>query len=233
MKAMIFAAGVGSRLKELTRATPKCLMDVGGTTMLERVIDRLKGVGVTAVAINTHHHAEQVADFIKSKSYFGLEVLISYEPSLLDTGGGLRKVAPFFAGEEAFIVHNADIFSTIDLGHLVDEHRSKNAIGTLAVMERPSKRGLYIDASHHLVGWTQEERSAPKQAHLYSFCGISVASHEIFSHMTEDGPLSVISSYLSAARATDRVFGQVITGAEWTDIGTPEQLEALRARIKD
>ena len=231
MKAMIFAAGVGSRLKELTRATPKCLMEVGGKTMLERVVDRLKGVGVTAVAINTHHHAEQVTDFIKSRGYFGIEVIISHEPVLLDTGGGLLKVAPFFAGEEAFLVHNADIYSDIDLARLVEVHRSKNAVGTLAVMKRPSKRGLYVDSQHHLIGWTQEEKPAPEEATLYSFCGISVASHDIFSHMPGEGAFSIISSYLSAARATNRVYGELVTGVDWTDIGTPEQLEALRGRI--
>lgn len=231
MKAMIFAAGVGSRLKELTRATPKCLMEVGGKTMLERVVDRLKGVGVTAVAINTHHHAEQVTDFIKSRGYFGIEVIISHEPVLLDTGGGLRKVAPFFGGEEAFLVHNADIYSDIDLARLVEVHRSKNAVGTLAVMKRPSKRGLYVDSQHHLIGWTQEEKPAPEEAALYSFCGISVASHEVFSHMPREGAFSIISSYLSAARATNRVYGELVTGVDWTDIGTPEQLEALRGRI--
>jgi NDP-sugar pyrophosphorylase family protein len=232
MKAMIFAAGVGSRLKELTRATPKCLMEVGGKTMLERVVDRLKEVGVTAIVVNTHHHAEQISEFIKSKAYFGIEVLISHEPSLLDTGGGLRKVAPFFSGEEAFLVHNADIYSDIDLSLLVNEHRSKNAIGTLAVMERPSKRGLYFDSAHHLVGWTEEERALPKDAYLSSFCGISVASHEIFSHMPHDGTFSIISSYLSAARATGRVYGKRFADVAWTDIGTPEQLEALRERVK-
>ena len=231
MKAMIFAAGVGSRLKELTRATPKCLMEVGGKTMLERVVDRLKGVGVTAVAINTHHHAEQVTDFIKSRGYFGIEVIISHEPVLLDTGGGLRKVASFFAGEEPFLVHNADIYSDLDLARLVEVHRSKNAVGTLAVMKRPSKRGLYVDSQHHLIGWTQEEKPAPEEAALYSFCGISVASHEVFSHMPREGAFSIISSYLFAARATNRVYGELVTGVDWTDIGTPEQLEALRGRI--
>jgi NDP-sugar pyrophosphorylase family protein len=173
-----------------------------------------------------------VADFIKSRAYFGLEVLISHEPSLLDTGGGLRKVAPFFAGEEAFIIHNADIFSDIDLSRLVEHHRSRNALATLAVMDRPSQRGLYFDARHHLVGWTQEGCAAPKGARLYSFSGISVASHEIFSHMPDEGVFSIIASYLSAARVTERVYGEVVAGIEWTDIGTPEQLQGLRDRLK-
>jgi NDP-sugar pyrophosphorylase family protein len=231
MKAMIFAAGIGSRLKELTRNTPKCMMEVGGKTMLEHVVERLTAVGVTALAINVHHHADQVTDFIKSKNYFGLEVVISHEPKLLDTGGGLKKVAPFFGGEDAFIIHNADIFSDIDLAKLVEQHRDKKAIGTLAVMERPSKRGLYFDSKHHLVGWTEESTEHPAKSTLLSFCGISVASHEIFSYMGSETAFSIIKPYLTAARASKRVWGESVTGADWTDIGTPEQLETLRNRF--
>lgn len=231
MKAMIFAAGIGSRLRELTRDTPKCLMSVGGQTMLEHVIDRVKAVGVTAVTINVHHHAEQVVEFVKSRNYFDIEVALSYEPALLDTGGGLKNVAPFFAGEDAFLIHNADIYSDVDLAKLVEKHRSQRAIGTLAVMARPSKRGLYFDAHNHLVGWTEEATQPPSGSSLYGFCGISVASHEIFSYMGTESVFSLIKPYLSAARATTRVWGEIVTGAEWTDIGTPEQLTALRKRL--
>ncbi len=231
MKAMIFAAGIGSRLKELTRDTPKCLMDVGGKTMLEHVVARLTQVGVTAVAINVHHHADKVSEFVKSKNYFGLEVMISHEPKLLDTGGGLKKVAPFFSGEKAFIIHNADIFSDIDLAKLVTHHRDRKAIGTLAVMERPSRRGLYFDGKHHLVGWTEESTQAPTKSTLLSFCGISVASHELFSYMESESAFSIIKPYLAAARDSRRVWGVPCTGADWTDIGTQEQLAALRTRF--
>lgn len=230
MKAMIFAAGIGSRLKELTRETPKCLMQVGGKTILEHVVDRLKQAGVTAIAINVHHHAEKVTQFIQDKNNFNLEVLVSHEPTLLDTGGGLKKVAPFFAGQDAFLIHNADIFSTIDLGKLIEHHRAHNALATLAVMDRPSKRGLYFDPSHRLVGWTGE-KEPPPSASLLSFCGISVASHELFSYMGNDEVFSIIKPFLSAARATNRVRGEIVAGVDWTDIGTPEQLEALRKRI--
>ncbi len=230
MKAMIFAAGIGSRLQELTRETPKCLMPVGDKTMLERVVDRLKRAGVSAIAINVHHHAEKVERFVRNQGNFGLEVLISHEPTLLDTGGGLKKVASFFSGEDAFLIHNADIYSTIDLRNLVERHRSLNAIGTLAVMEHPSPRGLYFDTSHRLVGWTGEKTQPPSSS-LRSFCGISVASHEVFSQMGKEDTFSIIKTFLNAARSTQRVWGEVISDPTWTDIGTPEQLEALRHRI--
>lgn len=230
MKAMIFAAGIGSRLQELTRDTPKCLMQVGDKTMLERVVDRLKAAGVSAIAINVHHHAEKVERFVRDRGNFGLEVLISHEPTLLDTGGGLKKVASFFSGEAAFLIHNADIFSTIDLRRLVERHRTLKAVGTLAVMDLPSPRGLYFDPSQHLVGWTGE-KTPPPSSTLRSFCGISVASHEIFSHMGNEDIFSIIKTYLSAARSTHRVWGEVISDVSWTDVGTPEQLVALRQRV--
>lgn len=230
MKAMIFAAGIGSRLKEFTRDRPKCLMEVGGTTMLEHVINRLKVVGVSAVAINVHHHAEQVVQFVQSKSNFNLEVLFSHEPSLLDTGGGLKKVAPFFAGEDTFLIHNADIFSDIDLGRLVDQHRAQKAVATLAVMERPSARGLYFDQDRHLIGWSGEKDLSPS-GKLLGFSGISVASHEIFSYMGEEEVFSIIKTFLAAARDSKRVWGEVVSGADWTDIGTPEQLLTLRQKL--
>lgn len=230
MKAMIFAAGIGSRLKELTRDTPKCLMQVGDRTMLEHVVVRLKSAGVTAIAINVHHHAEKVTQFLHEKNYFDLEVLVSHEPTLLDTGGGLKKVAPFFAGEDSFLIHNADIYSSVDLAKLVERHRSLNAIATLAVMSRPSKRGLYFDPADKLVGWTGEQ-TPPPCASLLSFSGISVASHEIFSHMGSESEFSIIKTFLTAARATERVWGDRVPETDWTDIGTPEQLEALRKRL--
>lgn len=232
MKAMIFAAGIGSRLKELTQNTPKCLMEIAGTTMLERVVTRLKDAGVTAVAINLHHHAEQVVQFVESRNRFGIEVTFSHEPTLLDTGGGLRKLKEFFQDEDAFFIHNADIYCTSDLKRLVSAHRDRKAVGTLLVMERPDTRGLYFDTDRQLVGWTGEQASVPSTAQLRAFCGVSVASGEIFRFMGEESVFSIIRTFLDAARDTNRVFGEIIDpSADWVDIGTPEELSALRLKL--
>ena len=231
MKAMVFAAGIGSRLKEFTRETPKCLIEVGGIPMLERVVERLKGAGVTSVVINVHHYADKVVHFVESRHKFGIEVVFSDEPTLLDTGGGLKKVARHFAAEDAFIIHNADIFSDIDLKALVSAHRARGAIGTLAVMERPSQRGLHFALDNRLVGWTGEGAVAPEGTRVLAFCGVSVASSRIFEFMGEEDTFSIIKSYLAASRSTGAVWGEVVTGREWTDIGTPEQLQALRDRL--
>jgi N-acetyl-alpha-D-muramate 1-phosphate uridylyltransferase len=231
MKAMVFAAGIGSRLKEFTKDTPKCLIEVGGIPMLERVVEQLKGAGVNSLVINVHHHADKVIQFVESRNNFGVNVTFSREPSLLDTGGGLKNVARHFNGEEAFLIHNADIFSDIDLKGLVSSHRARNAIGTLAVMERPSQRGLHFSADNRLVGWTGENAVAPEGTRVLAFCGISVASARIFEFMGDEAVFSIIKSYLTAARATGAVWGEVVSNCEWTDIGTPEQLQGLRERL--
>jgi MurNAc alpha-1-phosphate uridylyltransferase len=232
MKAMIFAAGIGSRLKELTQDTPKCLIEIAGTPMLERVVTSLKEAGVTAVAINLHHHAEQVVTFVESRNRFGIEVTFSHEPTLLDTGGGLKKIRGFFQGEEAFFIHNADIHCTSDLKRLMSAHRERNAIATLLTMERPDTRGLYFGNDRQLVGWTGEQSSVPSATQLRAFCGISVASSDIFRFMGDEEVFSIIRTFLEAARNTHLVFGQTIDpGAQWVDIGTPEELRALRSKL--
>ena len=231
MKAMVFAAGVGSRLREVTKDTPKCLVDIGGQTILEHVVTRLKATGVSAIAINVHHHSDKVIAFVKSKAYFGLEVAFSHEPTLLDTGGGLKRLAPFFSGEELFLIHNADIYSDIDLHSMVEAHRSRDAIATLAIMNRESKRGLYFDSRDRLIGWSEDSTSRVSQGKLFGFCGVSVASPLIFNFMDDTATFSIIRPFLAAAQATERVYGHVYPGSDWVDIGTPENLQRLRDRL--
>jgi NDP-sugar pyrophosphorylase family protein len=136
-----------------------------------------------------------------------------------------------FAQDEAFLIHNADVFCDTDLGALVKQHTSRKSIATLAVMKRSSTRGLYFSRDHHLIGWTEEEPLPPPDAEVFGFCGISVASHEIFSYMEPGDSFSIIRPFLRAARATHRVLGEVLTNSTWVDIGTPEQLQALRDRL--
>jgi MurNAc alpha-1-phosphate uridylyltransferase len=236
MKAMILAAGVGSRLKELTQSTPKCLMQAGGKTLLEHVITKLKSAGVTELTINLHHHPQQVLSYLAGQGNFGLPIHLSYEAQLLDTGGALKKVRAFFEHERAFIVHNADIYCTSNVQQLVDQHLAHNAIATLAVMQRDSKRGLFFTDSMQLSGWTEEPRGAATPATspagtLLAFGGISVCSGELFSFMDTRDTFSIIEPFLSAARSTGRVFGASISANDWTDIGTPESLKALQATL--
>lgn len=250
MKAMIFAAGIGSRLGQLTVNTPKCLMPLstttGSRTILEHVIARLKAAAVDEVVINLHHLPEQITNYISQNADFGIKVHYSYESLLLDTGGGLKKVRALFDGAEPFFVHNSDIYCTYDLGRLLAEHSATNAVATLAVMHRDSKRGLYFNRKRQLTGWT-EERSTCAQTStsqdtkeqvntesddaLCAFSGISVCSPDIFSFMNSRDTFSIIESFLSAARATGRVYGHTIPGTGWVDIGTPEKLYLLQREL--
>lgn len=231
MKAMIFAAGIGSRLKEFTQNTPKCLMPLGSSTILEHVISQLKRVGVQEIVINLHHFPEQIADYLERHSNFGLTVHLSHEPELLDTGGGLKQVKRYFEDETAFFIHNSDIHYTESLAPLLEIHKAKDGIGTLGTMRRQSKRGLYFNSDSQLVGWTEEQIAAPLDSSLLAFSGISVCSSEIFNFMDSRAKFSIVESFLSASRATGRVYSAEIDPTKWVDIGTPEKLAELRARL--
>jgi NDP-sugar pyrophosphorylase family protein len=230
MKAMIFAAGVGSRLGELTHSKPKCLMEAGGKTLLEHVITKLTATGVTEIVINVHHHADQVTRYLSERGNFGITIHTSHEPELLDTGGGLKKVRDVFAAEDAFIVHNADVHCTHDLRALVAEHTARKAVATLCVMQRSSSRGLFFDSTMRLTGWSKTESTPPPSSSMFAFSGISVCSGELFSFMDSRDTFSIIEPFVVASKTTRRVFGVEIDASDWIDIGTPEKLKELQQR---
>jgi len=156
MKAMILAAGLGTRLRPLTDNIPKALVELNGRALLEITIERLKSLGVTEIIVNVHHHAEKIAAFLKSKNNFGLRGELSREDDLLlDTGGGLKKAAWFFQegnSDEPFLLHNVDVLTTIDLRQMLDAHKKASSLATLAVQQRPSSRQLLFDDNGLLCG---------------------------------------------------------------------------------
>ena len=161
MKAMILAAGLGTRLRPLTDDRPKALVELGGRTLLEITLERLRSFEVSEVIINVHHFADQVVDFLKSKNNFGMRIDISREDVLLDTGGGLKKAAYFFlenpnALDAPFVLHNVDVISTIDLGRMVEFHIENHALATLAVQDRETSRYLLFDDQLQLCGRRSE-----------------------------------------------------------------------------
>src|SRR5208337_3967108 len=164
MKAMILAAGLGTRLRPLTDTRPKALVEVAGRTLLEITLSRLSSFGVRDVIINVHHFPEMILDYLKVHNNFGLHIEISREERLLDTGGGLKKASWFFLqdsahSDEPFILHNVDVISTINLGHMLEFHNAKQALATLAVQYRESSRQLLFDADLRLCG----RRASPNQ----------------------------------------------------------------------
>ena len=153
MKAMIFAAGLGSRLKPLTDTMPKALVPIAGRPMLEHVILKLKASGFTEIVINIHHFGEQILDFLKENDNFGLTIHISDErDQLLDTGGGVKKARTFFENSnEPFLVHNVDILSDIDLKELYDYHLQNGGVATLLASQRKTSRYLLFDTRRNFA----------------------------------------------------------------------------------
>jgi NDP-sugar pyrophosphorylase family protein len=234
---MVLAAGLGTRLRPLTDSRPKALVEVGGRTMLEITLSRLRGFGIRDVIVNAHHFADRLVDYLRSQSNFGMNVEVSHEDVLLDTGGGLKKAAHFFAGSnDPFLLHNVDVISTIDFGEMLAHHREQNALATLAVQDRPSSRYLLFDEHLHLCGRRAKGQSADEivrpSASLtpLAFSGIHIISPEIFDLMTEDGAFSIIQPYLRLAGDGKRIVGVPADEYYWRDLG---KLESIRQAEED
>ena len=235
MKAMIFAAGLGTRLKPLTDHMPKALVPVAGRPMLEHVILKLKAAGFNELVINIHHFGEQILDFLRANQNFGLTIHISDERDcLLDTGGGIRKAEPFFRGNEPFLVHNVDILSDTDLKALYEYHRQSGNDATLLASRRKTIRYLLFDDEKRLCGWINKDTLQtkpvgfaynPEHHHEYAFSGIHVISPSLFHYMDErwTGKFSIMDFYLQTCHEA-RIGGRLTDTLRLIDIGKPETL---------
>ena len=234
MKAMIFAAGLGSRLKPLTDTRPKALVEVGGVTLLELTLRRLAAAGVSDAIINLHHHGEQIPAFVEKHGRFGLRhIEYSPEPELLDTGGGLKEAAWFFDDGPPIFVHNVDVLSDIDLRALASAHRHSGALATLAALPRATTRPLFFDSANRLVGHHSATtgdtfvRSPQGEVVPLGFCGIQMVSPAIFGKMMESGVFPIVACYLRLAGAGESILAHRVDGAKWRDCGRPEDLRPL------
>lgn len=238
MKAMVLAAGLGTRLRPLTDSKPKALVEVAGRTMLEITLARLRSFGIQEVIINAHHFAELLVDYLKAHSNFGMQIEISREELLLDTGGGLKKAAWYFlrdGGDEPFILHNVDVVSTIDLNQLVQRHRDRGAIATLAVQKRKTTRYLLFDEDLLLCGreFVKDGRiewaRSIAQPERLAFAGIQVISPRLLGMIEEVGVFSIIATYLRLAGKGERVLGFRADEYYWMDLGKPENVRQAEA----
>ena len=234
MKAMILAAGLGTRLRPLTDDRPKALVEVAGRTLLELTLSRLRGFGIREVIINVHHRAEMIVEYLKKNANFGMEIEVSREEILLDTGGGLKKAAYFFLGDSSetpFILHNVDVISTIDLGKMVQSHSESQALATLAVQEREASRYLLFDEELRLCGRRGKRDSKaelvrpPEKVEELAFCGIHIISPRFLGMMIEEGVFSIISAYLRLAGVGEKIVGFRGDEYYWRDLGKPENLK--------
>ena len=243
MKAMILAAGLGTRLRPFTDERPKALVEIFGRTLLEITLSRLRTFGVREVIINVHHFADMIIEYLKVNDNFGMRIEVSREEVLLDTGGGLKQAANFFLEDsdrldEPFILHNVDVISTIDLRCLVHFHTENQALATLAVQEREANRYLLFDEQLLLCGRKSElnqnlEIVRPEpQVQALAFCGIHVISPLLLALMSEEGVFSIITSYMSLAARGEKILAFRADEYYWRDLGRPDTIKQATLDLK-
>jgi NDP-sugar pyrophosphorylase family protein len=243
MKAMILAAGLGTRLRPLTDDRPKSLVAVAGRTLLEITLRRLQQFGVREVIVNVYHFADMIVEYLKKNDNFGMRIEISREEVLLDTGGGLKKAAWFFLqdsgrAEEPFLLHNVDVLSTIDLDCMVQFHRQNQALATLAVQERETSRYLLFDERGRLCGrrmgrdQPQEIVRPSQETQAMAFCGVHVVSPRLLAMMIEGGVFSIVTSYLRLAGEGAGILAFRADQYYWRDLGRPENLTQAAEDVK-
>ena len=235
MKAMVLAAGLGTRLRPLTDNRPKALVEVAGRTLLEITLARLRAFGIREVIVNVHHFADQVIEYLKTNDNFGMRVEVSREDVLLDTGGGLKKAGWFFledsSRDEPFLLHNGDVISTIDVERMVQAHKANQALATLAVRKRESSRQLLFDEHQQLCGRRAGRDREPEivrpsqQRQALAFSGIHIISPRLLAMMKEEGIVSIIDSYLRLAASGEKIAAFRADEYYWRDLGKPDDLK--------
>jgi mannose-1-phosphate guanylyltransferase len=248
MKAMILAAGLGTRLRPLTNDRSKALVEVAGQTLLEITLRRLREFGIREVIVNVHHFGEMVVEYLKKNDNFGMRIEISREEILLDTGGGLKKAAWFFQSsdssesDEPFLLHNVDVISTIDLGRMLEFHRENRALATLAVQRRETSRYLLFDEQNQLCGRRAGRDGAPEivrpgmtslaSLQALAFSGVHAISSRFLSMMEEEGAFSIIATYLRLAAQGETILAFSADEYYWRDLGKPENVARATEDIR-
>jgi mannose-1-phosphate guanylyltransferase len=233
---MVLAAGLGTRLRPLTKDRPKALVEVNGRTLLEMTLLRLRGFGIREAIVNVHHFAELVVAFLKAHDNFGMRIEVSREDLLLDTGGGLKKAGWFFREQsqdldEPFLLHNVDVISTLDFTKMLHAHRDSKGLATLAVHRRESSRQLLFNDEMRLCGRRVGEEKEPeivrRGVHLepLAFTGIHIISPRLLGLMKEDGVFSIIDCYLRLAGAGEKIAAFRADEYYWRDLGRVEDLQ--------
>lgn len=244
-QAMIFAAGLGTRLKPLTDTMPKALVRIGGEPLIKHVVLRLKEAGFQRIVVNVHHFAQQIIDYLEENEHFGLDIRISDETEqLLETGGGIKKARDLFDPHSPVLIHNVDILSNVDLTAFYDHACASGAEATLLVSERQTKRYLLFDDEYRLVGWTNKETGEVKSPHnwvkdelqslqMLAFSGIHVFSPALFPMMDQwPDRFPIIDFYLKAC-ATHPLSGYVADNLRMIDVGKLDSLQQAEEFLLD
>ena len=228
---MIFAAGIGSRLKPFTDNKPKALVEVNGKALLAYAIDYLKSYGITDVVINIHHFGQQIIDFCNNNN-FNINITISDETNeLLDTGGGLKKASNYFSGIDPIVVVNADILTDVNLDKMRSQHINSGNVATLAVRDRNSGRKLVFNAQKQLIGWKNIKTSELIEVQPIgndnlelAFSGLQIISPKIYQHFPDKNKFSIIELYLELAKFQN-IGAYIQNEGYWFDVGSNEKLQ--------
>ena len=237
MKAMIFAAGLGTRLKDETQNKPKALVEVGGKTLLQRTIKKLKKEGISEIVVNVHHYPDLIKKFIANND-FGIPVKISDETNeLLETGGGLKKAAPLLRGTDPVLLYNVDILTDVNLTEVIEAHKNSEALVTLVVRDRETQRYFKFDSSKKLVGWVNKKTGEQKisvnenfeEAREMAFSGIHVIQPEAYKLFPDEKRFSLTDWYLELAK-NHIIRGYFDESDFWMDVGKPDELAEARKK---
>ena len=241
MNAMIFAAGLGTRLKPLTDTMPKALVPVAGETLLAHVVNKLKAAGAEHVVVNVHHFAEQIEDYLAQNDNFGIDIQISDErQQLLETGGGLKKALPLFADRRHVLIHNVDILSNVDLRQFYQQSLANEV--TLLVSRRKTKRYLLFDDDMTLVGWTNietgEVRSpyadlVPQHCQMFAFSGIHCVSCSLSSLMEGWQERFPIMDFYLRHCAEVKIKGIAVNDLKLMDVGKLDTISEAEDFLRD
>lgn len=241
VKALLFAAGLGTRLQEYTQNRPKALVELAGKPLLQHAVEHLIKFGITDITINVFHFAEQIIDFVGEHHSFGIDIHISDERGqLLDTGGGLKKAAIFLKGNEPILIFNVDVISNLDLNTLLNYHLEQKTLATLAVRQRSTSRYLMFDDQQQLVGWKNFDsgetrvcrEEAFEAARPLAFCGIHIIEPKFLDLITEVGKFPIMDLYLRLAK-NHSIKGFVDESDLWMDLGKPDQLKAAEVFFRN
>lgn len=236
---MIFAAGLGTRLKPLTNSIPKALVLINKRPMLEWLILRLIQFNIKNIIINVHHYADQIINFLRSKNNFNINIEISHEIQLLDTGGGLKKAEWFFEGEKEILIHNCDVLSDIDFYKLYLNHIESEAHATLCVRKRKTNRYLLFDASNQLAGWRMKNENRDiwvsderKKVQELSFNGIHIISTKLINKLSPENVYPIIPEYLRLAK-TYKIKAFNTSQYKWADAGNKKDLDEINKQFNN
>lgn len=246
MKAIVFAAGLGTRLKPFTEHHPKALVEVNDEPMLARAIKRLIRSGITDIVVNVHHFAEQIISYLEANDNFGANIIISDERDLLlDTGGGIRKAAEYLSGSEPFVACNADILTDLPLNEMISFHKDSAADVTLLTKHRETSRYLYFsEDSMRLAGWVNKKNEESRPAGFVpqndmaelAFGGYHIISQKalgLLCEQPEDVPFGIVPWYLDNIDNIEIKAYCPTYPYQWFDIGSPETLSRAKEFFRE